>query len=164
MNVVNLLLSGSSSTEWYPSTASNTDLYVFGGIPLAVWKGEFPWLGSRKQWAFNCWRSTVLRGRPSFLRTTTIRAHQVVGSLRGTLSNIPFSTSLSIEFLTASAQFSATVAGQYAGFGGIQPGIRWMCAGGVVNFGNGLLVLKALLENWSTRYFSNRGMFFSHGR
>ena len=56
--------------------------------------------------AFSFWKSTVLRGVPSFLGTTTIRAHQIVGVDEGTRSIIPKAISFSRSFFTASSQYS----------------------------------------------------------
>ena len=59
------------------------------GTTKAWLKGDGVWWVSWNVAAFKCCRSTVLRGVPSFLDTTTIFAHHIVGVPGGTGSIMP---------------------------------------------------------------------------
>lgn len=88
-----------------------------GGTTLTKWNGDGVWWVSRCVALFNCCKSTVRLGEPSFFGTVTMCEHQVVGVPVGTGAMMWSATSESHWCYTASFQWCRTGIGLWIATG-----------------------------------------------
>jgi len=86
---------------------------MLGGTMLACWKGALVWCVCLEEYLFSGTKLTVLLGVLSFLGTTTILWHHLVGLPLGTRSMTPIASSRSNCFFTAACQCSGMGMGEW---------------------------------------------------